>query len=257
MKALHRTYLDGTDLERGNEMLMRFRLTYEGPLLSSNPLPAEDIANPQYRAKRQAQQLRRLAHKHRLRQCFHKQLKEFWETNRFLTAWKISPDPNADFLPPAPGWVWGPDKEPQPAAKVLAARFGHDEFGYVPLVRKDIFLACSLRVLCLRRDHIEAVGSARDLDNRIKTLIDALTWVPHKDGGPIDDEGNPVKPGPGEDPFFYVLLDDDRQVTHLEVETDTALSPSPEKPEDESFVRLVITVEIRPYSITMSNLSFS
>ena len=54
MKALHRTYLDGTDLERGNEMLMRFRLTYEGPLLSSNPLPAEDIANPQYRAKRQA-----------------------------------------------------------------------------------------------------------------------------------------------------------------------------------------------------------
>ena len=112
-------------------------------------------------------------------------------------------------------------------------------------------------MLCLRRDHIEAVGSARDLDNRIKTLIDALTWVPHKDGGPIDDEGNPVKPGPGEDPFFYVLLDDDRQVTHLEVETDTALSPSPEKPEDESFVRLVITVEIRPYSITMSNLSFS
>jgi hypothetical protein len=64
-------------------------------------------------------------------------------------------------------------------------------------------------------------------------------------------------PSADENPFFYVLLEDDRQVTHLEVETDLALQPNPEAPKDESFVRLVISVEIRPYTVTMDNLSFA
>ena len=68
---------------------------------------------------------------------------------------------------------------------------------------------------------------------------------------------NRYRPGPGEDPFF-VLLDDDRGVTHLEVETDAALAPNPQNPNDESFVRLVISVELRPHNhVTMFNLGFA
>ncbi len=75
-----------------------------------------------------------------------------------------------------------------------------------------------------------------------------------KQGSPLKD-GKPIGPQEGEDPFF-VLLDDDRQITHLEVETDVALEPNKCDPSDESFVRLFISVEIRPYIHTMVNLSF-
>ena len=66
----------------------------------------------------------------------------------------------------------------------------------------------------------------------------------------------PLPPQEGETPFF-VLLDDDRQVSHLEVETDDALAGNDENPADESFVRMVITVETRAYYATMFNMGFS
>ena len=51
---------------------MRFRLTYEGPLLSSKPL-------------KQDERDKRAAHKHFIRRAFHSQLKSFWETSEFLS----------------------------------------------------------------------------------------------------------------------------------------------------------------------------
>ena len=63
-------------------------------------------------------------------------------------------------------------------------------------------------------------------------------------------------PGPNEDPF-YCLLWDDRQVSHLFVETDLLLDePSTEKA-DPRRVRHVITVELRPYDVTYFNLGFA
>ena len=63
-------------------------------------------------------------------------------------------------------------------------------------------------------------------------------------------------PAAGEDPFFC-LLEDDSQVSHLEVETDTLLDPPTDDRSDDSRARLVVTVELRPYYATMFNLSFS
>src|SRR5918993_4977908 len=156
-------YLEGTDIERDCEAFMRFRLTYEGPLLSSNPLAPE----------------KRVEHKHAIRRVFHRQLKELWETNRFLRLWKLADDLALTSIP-SDVYQW---KEPNhlPAAQALAKHYGHDGYGFVPLVQKDLFLGCSLRVLCLRRDGPDAVSAARDIDNRMKTLLDALTWVSHKD----------------------------------------------------------------------------
>lgn len=221
---------------------MRFRLTYEGDLLSHKPF---DPAGNDKRA----------AHKHAIRRHFHKQLKEQWRTNRFLSNQKIASGAH-QIMPPSAAAFW--EKDPggiYPLSEVLAECYGHSGYRFIPLVWKEMSLSCSLRILCLRRDALEAVSAARDIDNRIKTVIDALTVVPLKHGSPIGEDGKPLAPSADEDPM-YVLLDDDRQITHLEIETDTALAPDPTNEANESFVRLVISVEIRPYTVTQFNLSF-
>ncbi len=52
----------------------------------------------------------------------------------------------------------------------------YHEFGYrfVPLVREEISLLCSVGILFLRRDIPGSLLSAGDIDNRIKTVIDTL-----------------------------------------------------------------------------------
>jgi hypothetical protein len=55
---------------------------------------------------------------------------------------------------------------------------------------------------------------------------------------------------------FYVLLEDDKQVTRLSVETDTLLDPKSDDEDDASKVKLVITVELRPYDGTLFSLGF-
>ena len=121
----------------------------------------------------------------------------------------------------------------------------YKEFGYrfLPLVREDISLLCSVSILFLRRDIPGSIISAGDLDNRIKTIIDGL----RRPRNAKELVGNET-PKPGEDPFF-VLLEDDSQVTHLEVETDTLLDPPSGGHFDHRLVRLVVTVELRPYNI--------
>jgi hypothetical protein len=87
-----------------------------------------------------------------------------------------------------------------------------------------------------------------DIDNRLKTIIDALRLP-----GNAKELVGYETPAEGEDPF-YCLLEDDKQVTQLSVETDTLLDPLKN---DKFFVRLVITVDIHPYYVTMFNLSFA
>lgn len=76
---------------------------------------------------------------------------------------------------------------------------------------------------------------AGDIDNRIKTLMDALK-IP---------EGVSDAPEQDEHPF-YVLLQDDRLVTRLSVESDMLLQPTGPNagPQD---ARLVITVRLSPF----------
>jgi hypothetical protein len=222
---------------------MKFRLTYAGPLLSSKPLDKD-------------QRDKRIEHKHRIRRHFHKQLKQYWLHQRFLLTHSEAPAPMFSILPEVARLVWADDPNTRrPLPELLGPVFGHSGYKFIPLVWKENSVACSLRILCLRRDTENAVLPVRDLDNRVKTLIDALTMPLPKQGSPLEN-GSPLAPQEDEDPFF-VLLDDDRQITHLEVETDAALELNEKNPSDESFVRLVISVEIKPYTMTMFNLSFA
>lgn len=121
-------------------------------------------------------------------------------------------------------------------------------FRFIPLARKDWFLNCSLNILFLRRDPPGALASHGDIDNRIKTLIDALRMP---DANQLEDG---MIPADDEDPF-YVLMEDDELLTGLNVDTQMLLDP-PAEPSDKS-VKLVINVEVRPYHFTMDNLSFA
>ena len=84
----------------------------------------------------------------------------------------------------------------------------------------------------------------------MKTLIDALRMP--KSANEL--RGNEM-PGVGEDPFFCLLEDDDL-VTAVTVETDMLLDP-PNGEADHGEVKLVISVELKPYDVNMFNLSFA
>ena len=223
---------------------MKFRLTYEGELRATQRDPTAEQINPL------------ASHKHAIRRAFHKQLKYLWATDPFLSRYRIDPDnqnigdePSAAATSMYAKWA-PPDDVLQPLVEVVAAR--HELFGYrfVPLVTRYFNLLCSLHVLFLRHDKPGGTIHAGDIDNRIKTLIDALR-LPQNQPELVKDDKQPKE---GEDPFFCLLEDDDR-VSGFSVETDTLLNP-PDGPDDNRSVKVVVTVEIRPYFATPFNLSF-
>lgn len=223
---------------------MKFRLTYEGELRATQRDPTPEQHNPL------------ASHKHSIRGVFHTQLRHLWAKDRFLSRYRITPDnPNLGENPDAAAErmfaMWAPaDEEVQPLVEVIASR--HSRFGYrfVPLVTSYFNLLCSLHVLFLRHDVPGSAIQAGDIDNRLKTLIDALRLPQSKN----ELVGIDQQSREGEDPFFC-LLEDDNQVSSFAVETDTLLVP-PDGPDATRTVKLVVTVELRPYFATPFNLSF-
>ena len=223
---------------------MKFRLTYEGELRPTQREPIDNQTNPL------------AAHKHQVRRRFHQKLKHLWAADRFLSRYRISPDnPNIGDNRKAAAdsmyAIWAPSEDKlRPLVDVVAAR--HSKFGYrfVPLVTEYFDLLCSLNILFLRHDVPGSAIQAGDIDNRIKSLIDALR-VPHNQTELVGDDACPRD---DEDPFFC-LLQDDNQVSGFSVETDTLLDP-PGPSGDDRNVKIVVTVEVRPYFATPFNLSF-
>jgi hypothetical protein len=165
---------------------MRLRLTYEGPLYSySNENHAE----------------KRSKHKQELRQRFHPQLKRWWEINRFLnTSEPLTADRK--------GKTWRDH---------LANQYARNGYRFVPLAVEEISLVCAIHILFLRNGKPGDLISSGDIDSRIKTVVDALTMPIN--GGQL---GPYRTPQADEDPF-YVLLAEDKSVSHLAVETDSML----------------------------------
>ena len=76
-------------------------------------------------------------------------------------------------------------------------------FGYnfVPLVTRDLELLCSIEILFLRfGDPGGVINRVGDLDNRLKTLFDALTMP--RDAVQL---GPFLVPGMDENPYFVCL----------------------------------------------------
>ena len=238
------TLLSLLEVECGAESDMKFRLTYEGELRPTQREPIDNQRNP-------------LAeHKHQIRRKFHNQLKHLWATDRFLSRYRISPEnPNIGKKRKAAAdsmfAMWAPSEDEKEAlVDVVAARHATLGYRFVPLVTVYFDLLCSLHILFLRHDVPGSAIQAGDIDNRIKTLIDSLRVPQYQE----ELVGEDACPREGEDPFFC-LLQDDNQVSGFAVETDTLLDP-PDGSGDDRKVKIVVTVELRPYYATPFNLSF-
>jgi hypothetical protein len=164
---------------------MQFRLVYQGKL------PAAGSSGTRNKEK------------HEIRKTLHKQLSELWRRQPVLSRYLV-----AD----------GPDN--RSGAETMADKFEKCGFRFLPLTH-DYFgsLACALDILFLRRDQPgDLIRHGGDIDNRIKVLFDALRM-------PQDaQELTGQKPDEGENPFFC-LLQDDKQITEVNIITDRLLTP--------------------------------
>jgi len=112
-------------------------------------------------------------------------------------------------------------------------------FRFMPISRKEWHLRCSLDVLFLRREKPGKVFKRGDIDNRFKTLFDALQM-------PI--QGQDIgreSPGPDEDPFF-VLLQEDDLIADVSLTTDRLLDVPAAHRYSRDYSILVIGVELQP-----------
>lgn len=98
----------------------------------------------------------------------------------------------------------------------LADRYTAHGFRFAPLIGPHYGLACSLDILFLRRGAPGGTIQGTDIDNRLKTLLDALK-VPK-----YPEELGDATPQREEDPFFC-LLSDDSVITQISITTDRLL----------------------------------
>ena len=194
--------VEGEDVE--------FRLIYQGRL------PAESRKDS------------RAYQKHAIRKEFHKQLGELWKQTPALrwqltepvdvhkTSHRVPGNPGLEKLKvsPVPG---GPVE--RTFVNYVGDQYNRNGYRFVPLLRKEYGVTCSLDILFLRRDNPgNLVRSGGDIDNRIKVLFDGLKMPSSLE----EIGGHP--PAPDENPFFC-LLEDDSLITGASVTTDRLLLP--------------------------------
>jgi hypothetical protein len=122
-------------------------------------------------------------------------------------------------------------------------------YKFFPLTTRDLALLCSVRILFLRPDIPGGAIRSGDIDNRMKTIFDALRLPSNK-----DELGGYDNPDEDEEPFFC-LLEDDSLISHAEFETDTLLQPTGAE-WDANDARLIITIRLSPYRVTFGNIGF-
>lgn len=183
------------DLTWDGDGSMEFRLTYEGQLLASNRPDTP----------------RRKGYKHCVRKRFHAQLKRLFEITPFLNTGEAS---GAQLT----GYVQ--TTLPRYNKDAIAAKHAHYGFNFLPLVTAELKLSCWLDILFLRRQPPGELWQGGDIDNRLKTLFDCLQ-IPDANQG-----YESLTPDAGETPF-YCLLEDDRLISKITVETDRLLEDLP------------------------------
>lgn len=168
-----------------------------------------------------------IRHKQELRRAFHRQLKELWKQK-----------PLGDYSP----WLIGMD------TSVYGPRFLRPlgPFTFVPLVNERVDLVAELDITMLRPEPPgRIITQGGDIDNRLKTLFDALR-MPRVDNELVIGD----TPGADEE-RFYCLLEDDALVTKVSVRTDRLLEPV----RDDSEVILLIDVTTKIVRATLDNLA--
>ena len=138
--------------------------------------------------------------------------------------------------------------EPKKKDKDICLLYPLGKFQFVPLINYRLSLTAEIDVLLLRPEEPGSVMmQSGDIDNRLKTLLDALRMPKVTSEIPQDDE-----PGESEIPF-YCLLEDDKLITHLSVTTDRLL----DEQAGTSYVDMVIHVKTKTTRVTFANIGFA
>ena len=114
-------------------------------------------------------------------------------------------------------------------------------FDFVSLVHSRVKLRAELDLLMLRPGPPGQLVSAGDIDNRLKTLFDALRMP---SAGELPNIWTPS----AEERPLYCLLEDDRLITRFNVEVAELLSDN--SPRGSNYCHLVIRVTVRAASPT-------
>ncbi|NKQ86757.1 hypothetical protein C3Y91_20735 [Rhizobium sp. UPM1133] len=147
-----------------------------------------------------------------------------------------------------------------PEFQRIADRHGKLGYHWVPLVSDETFTHCSIDVLMLRPGKVGGLIIDTDIDNRLKTLFDALQI-------PTSQSQLPETPASDEDPFF-VLLEKDSLISSVSVTTDRLLATerfirkdvpdsltlSLDQSANRDHVVLIISVAIHATKTTLDNL---
>lgn len=166
-----------------------------------------------------------LAEIHALRRHIHPQMKRLWEQ-----------------FPLSGHKEWLRTTSPVQGEIAVLEQRGSKE--YVPLVTSKAALYCSLDILFMRTEppgHL--IGHGGDIDNRLKTLFDALR-VP-----PLDQINSLGSATEGDENPLYCLLEDDALIANVNVTTDRLLIS--DKPHD---IRAIIKVTLHGSKLTWGNM---
>jgi hypothetical protein len=189
-----------------------FRLTYRGPLPASQPKDS------------------RSGEKHDIRLNLSPQLAALWDTEPVLREYGLALA-NANLENRRVSLIQL-EENTKPHYQVATC-------GYlaIPLVTRHNGLACHLDIEILRREDPGGILHDGDIDNRLKTLFDALHM-------PLADNEVPgLKWGSG-GTKLYCLLEDDSLITKLSVDTHKLLRPKHQS-ESDGDVELTIAVSVK------------
>jgi hypothetical protein len=175
----------------------------------------------------------RMKEKHAIRKELHKQLKELWSIHPTLSKMAAANVGN----PASPTGVY------QKLIEATADKYARCGYRFVPLVTENLSLSAAIDIIFLRRDPPgRIVSSGGDIDNRLKTLFDAFRMPNNCDELPKG------VPDADENPFF-VLLEDDSQITKVSVTTERLLLPLAPGA-DPNDVHLVINVKVNVVEVS-------
>ncbi len=236
MCALRQTVLfdplDGDERAIGDSV--EFRLLYSGELLGAS--------RSDTRAK----------HKHAIRKQFHPQLERLWQTNYSVRniAWMVGHDAlteaNEDRVAPCPPTHQELEER---GKQLIGDRWNRCGYKFYPIVTESFDLRCELDILFLRNEPAGKVINCGDIDNRLKTIFDALR-LPAE----ASEMGNSM-PGRDETPF-YCLLEDDRLISKVTITADQLLLLPDQREIGPNDAHLVITVNLKPRTYSIEGLRF-
>jgi hypothetical protein len=184
---------------------MQFRLLYEGPIAPRQRINVGDV--------------------HKIRMALHPQLRALWEYK-----------PLSDIKRHL--------RETTRPEEIGILERSNDVL-FAPLVTQKNNLACELSIALLRQQPPgKLLGEGGDIDNRLKTLLDALR-MPHT----AETQQAQIETRPDDDPI-HCLLQDDALVTKVSVETDRLLRHA----HDQFDLVAIIQVRVLVTSATMANI---